>query len=717
MKSIIQTLFFVAFIIASAGINAQKRNNYAFEEFGKWGYCYQGKLFVLPQYEAVASFGNTICCFGAQYNGKWGIVDAKNRQLVPFEYEDINLQSRPSDKNLIVLDSIFVYGKGTILPRESYEMNPNYILDTSYGYNLFPLLPVQKDGKWGYIDFRGNVVIDFQFDKAYTFKIWSNSKKKLWMAHVCIKDKWGNIDICGKFLVPCSYPDITGYKQLKKIIKKNKTDYNKDIQALCNLVPATLAKDEPYQHTFNGKIQIKKITQKGKRSATYQIINQKQEKIVDTEFDKVLEREGDAIRVMKDGKWGVVNLNSGLLYPCIYESISPFDANGYANATYYGNHKQLSLYYTCSNYYTDLDSIYFKAKSFPRTEEGIQQAAPYYDQLTNILRAIDNPTIRVVYNNDLKNFYYEKRKIDDPELRARIAAQKQKEAESNTSFWSVLGGITEIAGGIAQATSTIKTGQSSETGEALESLGKTLTSIDHPSEARSTTSNSTESSSDAETIDGENDIIVLQNRIASIDNRIQAIGEEQAALLQERQQNKVQMRASAANAVQVQSGSNLVRNTSPSRIRSKANAGANAQRTYRNNNSSIDTQIQRLNEIKSELLAERQQISKQIATIQHLSDDKDRTTNKNTTKDKTQGSTFAKNNYRSYQNRLNSIDRQLSDRKADPEKYYNSGESTTEFRKKVKDLQQQALQLIEEYKTKSGGDAISGTPSLYNWVP
>ena len=70
MKSIIQTLFFVAFIIASAGINAQKRNNYAFEEFGKWGYCYQGKLFVLPQYEAVASFGNTICCFGAQYNGK-----------------------------------------------------------------------------------------------------------------------------------------------------------------------------------------------------------------------------------------------------------------------------------------------------------------------------------------------------------------------------------------------------------------------------------------------------------------------------------------------------------------------------------------------------------------------------------------------------------------------------------------------------------------------
>ena len=63
-------------------------------------------------------------------------------------------------------------------------------------YCLFVLLgvlaPVKKDGKWGYIDKKGDVVVPFKFDFADTF---SDG-----IATVAKKDKFSFIDTSGHYL-------------------------------------------------------------------------------------------------------------------------------------------------------------------------------------------------------------------------------------------------------------------------------------------------------------------------------------------------------------------------------------------------------------------------------------------------------------------------------------------------------------------------------------
>ena len=55
------------------------------------------------------------------------------------------------------------------------------------------LFPVKQDGKWGYIDKTGKIVINPQFDSATSF-----SKG---LARVVIGDKWGYIDKTGKIVI------------------------------------------------------------------------------------------------------------------------------------------------------------------------------------------------------------------------------------------------------------------------------------------------------------------------------------------------------------------------------------------------------------------------------------------------------------------------------------------------------------------------------------
>ena len=73
-----------------------------------------------------------------------------------------------------------------------------YIYDGAYGFNE-GLTRVQKDGKWGYIDKTGKAVIAFTYDDAYGFNDG--------LARVKKNGKWGYIDKTGKLIIPCEYDD------------------------------------------------------------------------------------------------------------------------------------------------------------------------------------------------------------------------------------------------------------------------------------------------------------------------------------------------------------------------------------------------------------------------------------------------------------------------------------------------------------------------------
>ena len=91
---------------------------------------------------------------GHKRGGKWGFINEKGEQKIPFEYEDA---------------APFVDG----------------------------LASVKKNGKFGFINEDNEVVIDFQFDVALPFE--------KGFAIVQLNEKWGTIDKMGKIILPIKY--------------------------------------------------------------------------------------------------------------------------------------------------------------------------------------------------------------------------------------------------------------------------------------------------------------------------------------------------------------------------------------------------------------------------------------------------------------------------------------------------------------------------------
>lgn len=64
------------------------------------------------------------------------------------------------------------------------------------------LAAIKKDGKYGYVDIHGNLVIAREFDAAGMFVCG--------LAPVCKNEKWGYIDKTGQMVVPCQYDGTYG---------------------------------------------------------------------------------------------------------------------------------------------------------------------------------------------------------------------------------------------------------------------------------------------------------------------------------------------------------------------------------------------------------------------------------------------------------------------------------------------------------------------------
>jgi len=89
-------------------------------------------------------------------------------------------------ENPIVLEK---KSENPIVP-EKKEENPIVPESKSEEGSLYP---VMVNGKWGYIDKTGKIVIDPQFDGAYNFSEG--------LAAVKVGDKWGYIDKTGKIVI------------------------------------------------------------------------------------------------------------------------------------------------------------------------------------------------------------------------------------------------------------------------------------------------------------------------------------------------------------------------------------------------------------------------------------------------------------------------------------------------------------------------------------
>lgn len=309
------------------------------------------------------------------------------------------------------------------------------------------------------------------------------------------------------------------------------------------------------------------------------------------------------------------------------------------------------------------------------------------------------------------------------DAKAKRTAERKS---SRKAFWKGLGDIiVGVADGMNESGLLEETGS---TGALIGSTADLVNSIrgeeSHYGDVASVSRAESNASSYESPSSTENaDMNALQQRIASIDQRINEIGEEQVRLLREKESSHEKMISSAGTAVKMQTGSNLTRNFSASRARKQAEVRAQAQAPYRSQNNAVKRRIQQLNDEKSSLLKERSRLSQQLADMQSMdtyADDSrsDSREEKNQElKEKSKQASFEKNNRRSFQNQISTCESSLVDRRSDPERFLNGGETPSQFAREVKRLQRKIRELLKEYETKSGGEILPHDESLLRWNP
>lgn len=149
-----------------------------------------------PIYDEVF-FGNTddedTQCFQVRRGDKWGVVDITGKQLIPFVYDKISLFSK--GYATAVLNK-----KGGVISDQNKIVIPFIYDQTAYEFNEQGLLRVKKDGKYGFLNKSGAVVIPI----VYSF-VNEDFEQGLSLAQ---KDgKWGFLDPKGKSVIPFEYDE------------------------------------------------------------------------------------------------------------------------------------------------------------------------------------------------------------------------------------------------------------------------------------------------------------------------------------------------------------------------------------------------------------------------------------------------------------------------------------------------------------------------------
>ncbi len=114
--------------------------------------------------------------------------------------------------------TLFTYGQVAIQNKEGKWgfADKTGLIVIPYKYdNAFEfsdnLAPVKLDGKWGYIDRNDQLLIPMKFDAAEIFKEG--------LASVCLNDAYGFIDGSGKIVIPLKYIDSENFYQGKAYVQ------------------------------------------------------------------------------------------------------------------------------------------------------------------------------------------------------------------------------------------------------------------------------------------------------------------------------------------------------------------------------------------------------------------------------------------------------------------------------------------------------------------
>ncbi len=200
-------------------ILSNKENGIIFEKDKKYGVMdLDGKATISAQYEDLVEATDGI--FIAKKDGKYGVIDLANKQKVEFKYlsasynEKADIYILEDEKaTATILNSKFETKLTGILNELNEEKGYIKIrIDDEYKYYNFKfeeketkdiltsntLFLSKKDGKYGFVDKEGKVVVDYIYDDA-------KEQNSCGFAAVMKDGKWGSVDTKGNVVLEPKY--------------------------------------------------------------------------------------------------------------------------------------------------------------------------------------------------------------------------------------------------------------------------------------------------------------------------------------------------------------------------------------------------------------------------------------------------------------------------------------------------------------------------------
>lgn len=218
-------------------------------------------------------------------------------------------------KTLIVLSSLAIIG--TIIFWSISQTEEDHLLVIPYQYDgadAFSegLAVVEKEGKWGYIDKKGDVIIPFLYEFANSFSEG--------MAAVQKEGRWGYIDKKGNEVVPCQYDFVSNFSDgLGKVEKNSKYGFVNNRGEV--VVPCKYTHDK-------GESDIRDDFHEGLLAKTnggkYGYIDKEGKEVIPYKYEDVQAFSEGLACVKKDGKWGFIDKTGNEVVPCQYDFVSNF---------------------------------------------------------------------------------------------------------------------------------------------------------------------------------------------------------------------------------------------------------------------------------------------------------------------------------------------------------------------------------------------------------
>ena len=267
--------------------------------------------------------------FAAYQDNKWGVIDENGDIVIDPSYEEMIII--PDNKTDIFLCTYDVnYDTGEYSTKALNSQNKEIFTDYSKieaipnhdkNQNLWyedNVLKVEKDEKWGTIDYTGKQLLPIEYDSIQALEGVENALL------VEKNGKYGIADDTGRTLVDTTYAEITNLGKTNRdgYIVKDDTGLYGIVDNANNVILQNQYQE--IQKVSGNNLYV--VTQDG----TQKVVNANGEDVLTQGFERIagiLKTEGQGVIFVSDGKYGVMALDGQVLIEAQYDNLVEAKAN------------------------------------------------------------------------------------------------------------------------------------------------------------------------------------------------------------------------------------------------------------------------------------------------------------------------------------------------------------------------------------------------------